>query len=637
MPRPRRILLLTVGVLALAVVGLAAWASWTGRERLRTAESELRVAQQQLRAAEVEPATLALRRAADAAATADARLGSLPVRALAALPGVGNSLDVGAAVARSAREVTAAAVDVVAVIDGLPAGLDSLLPTEGGLPVAPLRELADPLAVLDERLGAASDRLADTPSTFLLAEVADARAAFTELNAQLQGQVTAAASLTRVLPAFLGSDGPRTYFLGVANPAELRAVGGFLGAHAVLTIDHGRMRIGTFGPTWDLPSLEGGVVEAPDPSFAARYDVHDATGLWSNINMSPDFPTVATAIERLWVATHDDEVDGTVLVDPFALQALLRLTGPTEVPETGEVLRPATVIDYVTNTSFADLGDPRERKEAIGDVAAASLAAFLSGEADAPLRQVVRTLGDAAGGHHLLVHAVDPEEQAAFEQAGLGGRMADPPRGVFFRLTYNSATASKVDYWLDEHVAVDVRLLDDGRAELTTTVELDNGAPTEGVSWVVGPNAEGLEAGDNRLWISFYCGSRCDPRSATSSSDEDVTTETELGMPVTSTWVTIPSGDGATMQVSAIVDDAWWIADGRLVVEVTHQDQAMVREGTLDIGLEVPEGFEPAELPEDARVEGDRVRWSRTGRGDVSLRMELRPGPSVGSSGPKSR
>jgi hypothetical protein len=44
---------------------------------------------------------------------------------------------------------------------------------------------------------------------------------------------------SRASPAFLGADGPRTYFFGAVNPAELRGGGGLLGAYSLLTVQDG--------------------------------------------------------------------------------------------------------------------------------------------------------------------------------------------------------------------------------------------------------------------------------------------------------------------------------------------------------------------------------------------------------------
>lgn len=630
--RPRTVWLTAgaVTLFLLAWIVLITLAATAARSDLRAAESHLQAAQQRLSEADVAGAGDRLRKAAEAAVAADDRLDRIPVRAAAALPWVGNSLDVAATVATSARQVTRSALDVVATLEGLPGGMDALAPSGGALPVEPLRALGPPLSDLDAELSSTSDALAATATSFLLPEVADARERFTTLLQDLQPRVSSAAALTAQLPLFLGAEEPRRYFLAVANPAELRATGGFIGAYAVATFDGGDVDVSSFGATWDLPNRDRGEVEPPDESFAARYDQYNATGLWSNINMSPDFPMVATAIERLWAATADEEIDGTILVDPFALEALMRLTGPIEVPETGVVLRPATVVDYVTNESFDDLADPRQRKEAIGDVAAASLDAFLAGQTDAPLRRVMAVLGDAVTGRHLMLHAARPEEQAAFERIGITGGLPDPERGTFAAVTYNSGTGSKVDYWLEEHLSHDVALLDDGGATVTTTVTLDNGAPTAGVGRVVGPNTEGLEAGDNQLMVSLYCGTHCEFLSATAGEGQEVTVETELGGPVASAWTIIPSGEQATLEFTYVIDDAWWTHDGKLVTEFAHHAQVMVRPATLVVTLEVPEGFVPGQIPDDASVDGNQITWDRVGHGDANLHFDLSPVRTAG-------
>ncbi|HMC36373.1 MAG TPA: hypothetical protein VKK30_00740, partial [Actinomycetota bacterium] len=78
-----------------------------------------------------------------------------------------------------------------------------------------------------------------------------------------------ALSAVRVLPSFLGADGPKTYYLGLENNADQRATGGDVLAWAFIRIDHGRLKL-----------LGGG--GSSDPHFEPRYG-------FRGVSLPPDY------------------------------------------------------------------------------------------------------------------------------------------------------------------------------------------------------------------------------------------------------------------------------------------------------------------------------------------------------------
>src|SRR5207244_2214055 len=77
---------------------------------------------------------------------------------------------------------------------------------------------------------------------------APARAqAFAALSS-LASELDTAWSVVHGLPDFLGANGPRTYFFGAADPAELRGSLGLIGAYSILTVDDGAFRFSPFRP-----------------------------------------------------------------------------------------------------------------------------------------------------------------------------------------------------------------------------------------------------------------------------------------------------------------------------------------------------------------------------------------------------
>src|SRR4029079_7476125 len=61
-----------------------------------------------------------------------------------------------------------------------------------------------------------------------------------------------ALSAFRLLPNFLGADGPKRYYLALQNNDDQRGTGGAVLSYAILTVDHGRLSLDRGGPIADI-------------------------------------------------------------------------------------------------------------------------------------------------------------------------------------------------------------------------------------------------------------------------------------------------------------------------------------------------------------------------------------------------
>lgn len=155
-------------------------------------------------------------------------------------------------------------------------------------------------------------------------------------------------------------------------------------------------------------------------------------------------------------------LDGTIFVDPFALAELLEATGPVTVPVLGRTLVADGVVEFLTNQAYSIYEGGAVRKEALGLAARAILRRFLT---VAPAEAALRSLVDAASGGHIVLHAADPEVQAAFELAGVAGELGGT-EGDFLGVFASNAAGNKVDYYVDRRIRYEVTLGAGGGATL---------------------------------------------------------------------------------------------------------------------------------------------------------------------------
>ena len=327
----------------------------------------------------------------------------------------------------------------------------------------------------------------------------------TDLRAQavrLADAVDTAQRALAVLPAALGSDGPRRYLMVVQNNAEARGTGGLIGAYAVLEADGGRLRRTAVGSNVDLRTADAPVVDL-GPEFAERYDALAGRTLWSSAGLSPDWPSAARVIGGLWQAQSGDRVDGVIGVDPLAMAAVLRVTGAVRLD--GRTLTAAGVADFVMRGQYAE-GDPRapERKQRLAGLAGALYDRASAGGYSGPA--MLRALAGAASAGHLQAFSQDPAEQALLAPHRVAGALPAAP-GAYLQVVDNNAAGNKLDYYVRRQVGYSRPAPGRGRVRvaLTNTVVRPEGLSTY-VTGRVGDPPPGAEPGQTRIQVEIYVG-----------------------------------------------------------------------------------------------------------------------------------
>lgn len=624
-----------VGPALVVLAGLTVWGAFvvtaglSARDDLRTAEAALASVRDAVGDADLVGLDRSLSQAAESLAAGQSALHRVDVRTAAALPWIGDDLRAAQIVTNAIAVVVDAGQSSVEAVQEL-GGVEALAPSGGRLPTAALRTLTPSLAAMAEDIAAATNALAAAPEPHVLEQVASAR---TQLLAELRPlalDAQRAADLAVVLPELLGQDRPVRYFLAAANPAESRGTIGFMGSFAIATFDQGRLEIGEFRPIQDLPDVPVDQLAAdPSPVFERRWQPFGGAGTWKNLNATPDFPSAARAIEALWRQTQGEQLDGTILVDPFAFEALVRLSGPVELPAGGK-LRPNAVVEYVANQAYDDFETQEGRKSALGEVAAAALTDFLSADGDQDVASTLRTLGNLLAQGHVRFHSAQAQAQSLLADLNMDGALP-APRGDFLAVVTNSAANSKVDYYAQRTLTYDVSLRDGGEAAGRLRIALNNDAPADGrPKHVLGPSVDGLEAGDNRMLVSAYCTAACTWHRAGKSAPSPWTLGDGLDHAVADAFITIPRGERRHLTYERQVTDAWWgeeASEG--TYQLTYHNPVTIRPTRLTVRVALPEGAVVTATPPGASVEGNVIRWSYQDRGDASWRVQFRPPTAV--------
>ncbi|MBI4499365.1 MAG: DUF4012 domain-containing protein [Chloroflexi bacterium] len=403
-------------------------------------------------------------------------------RRLGWLPGYGPEVAAAPHLLRLARAEVEAAQYTVTALQGLPAVLQ-----DGGLAgiTSLLRQAQPDLLAAEaalqraqqERSAFRGERLRHPLVTRL---VAQSDAALPPLLAGVRAAL--------VLPDLLGDDEPQTYLILGQNNDELRATGGFIGTAGLLTITKGEITAFDYRDSYQFDASEPRPLVTPPRPYVNYLLIPDWR--FRDANWWADFPTSARKLEEFLQHDQGQRVAGVIALDQTALRRIMEHLGPVEVPDFGERVDAANLLDLLDRYAHPsgykegyEAPDPPkvtgpDRKAFLGALARVLLTRVqhLEGAAAAPLLQTMRRLLEEK---HLLVFLHHPEAADLLREHGWDGALP-PVEGDTLLVAETNVGYSKANRFVQQRLDYHVTLLDDlsvGRSSLTITYRNTNTAP----------------------------------------------------------------------------------------------------------------------------------------------------------------
>jgi hypothetical protein len=499
---------------------------------------------------------------------AERRLDRPWVLAAKVVPIAGSELRAAQGGIAAARETSQA---VLVLVDFLLAERPPLL-DRGTVSEEALDVLVEHLREALEHAQEARDAIEGSPSP----RTRDVQGKLTEVDessALLTEVLSGALPLAERLGEAAGGGDPYRILVIFENGAELRGTGGLPGLLALMEMRQGRVHLARADVTHELRAVDGNgerlPIEAPD-AFLERYGPYLETDTpWLNLNMTPDFPTVARVTRSLYAGVTGVEPEAVARVDLVGLGYLLAaFPGLTVegVPVQGEKLATEFLID-----SYRRFPGPEEHNRYLATVIEEAFEQVLSGSG-AEGDRLVAGLRRAVEERRLSVVTGDEHVDALLTRAGADGAMLPGEPGDV-EVVLQNFNANKIDLFTKESLTVVLTTtgcLVEGELE----VRLDNQAPPEAEAF---PNASpGLEG---VWWVSVYL-----PREAELASfQENGATglgafDHELDRPVISAIVRAQPGSSITLHVG------WWEVVSSPEYRLRMQPQPMVRPADLSVG-----------------------------------------------------
>ncbi|WP_406276494.1 DUF4012 domain-containing protein [Streptomyces sp. NBC_00191] len=465
------------------------------------------------------------------------------------LPGLGGTVETVRGTAKAVDRLTG---DVLPAVVRTAGNLADDAGADGGhLDLSELRRAAPALENVSRQVAVTRAETRKLPSHTWLPALDRVRDELLGRLDRMAPAVEDAATGARLLPAMLGADGPRRYFVVFQNPAESRGTGGMPGAHATLTADRGKFTLTRFGNDTEMlaprPKVDLGA------EFAAMYAGYDVVDTWPNSNMSPHFPYAARIWSATWLDKSRERVDGVLSLDPGALARLLAASGPTRTTA-GTVVAADNVVDISERTNYMTHPDPHARKAFLLDVARAAAGQLLTA-ADDPARRPALLLGlyEVLSNGQMTAWSAHPNEQRELESRPVGGSLPQSPE-PYAGLVVNNAAGTKLDYYLDRTLDWRPGRCTAAGREITVKAVLANSAPSQGLPTYVTDRLDkppyATRQGDNRLLVSYYATAGANLIKATVDGRTALMSPgIERGHPVYTLDVELPAGSIRTVML----------------------------------------------------------------------------------------
>lgn len=499
----RRRALWTVGFVGIFLLGATlalALSAIAARDRVHDAMADTRVALDATRDGETDQAATAFGNAERSFSAAHNIVAGWWTEPARFLPIVGHYRV-------AASELTASGADLAATGAQLARSSNpEVTLSKGRVSIDAVRALEPPLTEAVAALERTAARLDGLDTTWLVPAVAQQIEELDERITRGLDESTTGLEAARVLPAVLGGEGARRYFVAFQTPAEQRAGGGIIGNYAIVTFDNGAFDLASQGRDTDLNTKGMQVRTLRGPAdYVRRYGTFQPERTWQNVTMSPDFPSVAQVVEDLAPQSGAGSVDGVVSLDPRAVAALLRLTGPIRVPNLDFPLSAANAEQFLLHDQYSAFASNSVRIDFLGDTIDALVNRIRTATLPPPAR-IAAILGPVVREGRIAMHSTRPAEQRLFARAGADGALP-AVAGDFAGLVTQNASGNKIDMFQRRALHYDAVVdLATGRVDATAAITLHNDAPRTGLPHYVigGSGANPTANGDSRLYVSFY-------------------------------------------------------------------------------------------------------------------------------------
>jgi hypothetical protein len=429
--------------------------------------------------------------------------------------------------------------------------------------------------------------------------------------------------LDDVVPSIVGWGEPRRYLILAQDPAELRPTGGFVGTIGIANFRDGVLVERSFRDVFELDLLPNLPFVEP-PEALVNHLLGPGSWQLADANWSPDFPTSAQDALRLYtLESGDADIDGVIALTTHAVDRLLELTGPVDVPEYGVTVAAGEVTITALRLTRAPTTPADDRKAFLDDLATAVIERLytLPPASWPALFDAFRDMGEQ---HSLLAWFKDPQAQRLVAASPIGGAVRQDDGDYLYVVEANVAPTSKYNLVVSRNDRLDVTLAANGDATSRLTLAWHNNALAEGEPYAsiraFSTNHSGLYGTYTRVLapgassLVSATGNAVDPISAVESIDS------EAGRASFGTFVAIGIS-GADLTCVWTTAGVATQSEGVWTYRLTIQKQPGMSPVPMSVQVTLPAGAQVQGTPDGGTVSGETVTFATTLERDVQLEV----------------
>jgi Protein of unknown function (DUF4012) len=452
----------------------------------------------------------------------------------------------------------------------------------------------------------------------------------------------------KLLPDFLGANGPRRYLLGMQNSGELRGTGGAILQFGSLSVDNGAPHLEKPKTVYKVDK-ERRLITIPLPKGAWYVRGIPDAQRFGNSNWSPDWAMSARLMLRYANATDPKfpRMDGVIAVDPVTMQELMQGTGPFRSgskPEHGRRVTRTRVLSLLLHKAYATFPRPGVRRAVLKKLVSGFYNALLAPKHPTGL---LKGLGQALTDKHMQIWMADPQEEAFAKVMHWDGGLDQAKHSDYLNVVEQNVGGNKLDYFERQENRLDVTI--EGRsavdrAEVTVINPVfvpqprywlgDSGpydrpminvyAPERArlQKWAAAPPCGVLITKDNMTDARAPDPCRLDtpaPAVWTNGPAEHL----ERGKKVWSATLQIPAQEQSSLAFAYRVPGVVRTRGGRRVYRLVLQHQPKVNPERLTVALTLPPGAAAVKAPGFTR-KGESLVWRAALRRDKVLTVSWR-------------
>ncbi len=436
-------------------------------------------------------------------------------------------------------------------------------------------------------------------------------------------------SIDAVLPEILGSSGPRRYLVLAQDPAELRPAGGFTGTVGVIAFDGGRVTELHFEDVFTLDEKPG-IPYVQPPQALQDHLLGSQSWQLADATWSPDFPTSAQeALDLYTLESGDDRIDGVIALSTFALDEILRVIGPVQVPDYGVTVQPGDVtLTALANTRTATTPSS-DRKAFLDSLATVAMGRVFAIQASQWL-PMLQAFDQIANERMMLVWFKDEAAQSLVASGPIGGAIREDAGDYLQVVESNVVPTSKYNLVVHRSAVFEAAIQPDGAVENRLQLTWQNDAAMPGEPYASLRSDSTSQAG---LYGAFV-------RVLTPANSVLVEASGNSGGPISGIESEDPEGSRLAFANYLLIAPgpaeftyAWDVpgvavqASGEWRYQLTIQKQPGMSAEPMNIAVTLPPGARVTSLPAGASISDGVVTLATTLTSDLQIAIAYEEGP----------